>query len=95
MSASEARLDHGRVTPVIVAATGVGSDRDFGSCGWRSDRADASLSEIECSFVFGSDGGVEEVGVTQAHLSRDMPEQGHERLQRHASVDESGCVGVA
>ncbi len=41
------------------------------------------------------DGGVEQPPVAQAHLGRDVPEQGHQALQRDAGVDQGGGVGVA
>ncbi len=58
-------------------------------------RAEAVLGQVEGAFVLGADGGVEELRVAQAHLGRDVPEQGHQRLERDAGVDQGGGVGVA
>ena len=71
------------VTGMVVRPVGVGIG------------ADACLGEGECSFIFGSDGGVEEVRVAQAHLGGHVTEQCHEGLERDAGVDERCGVGVA
>lgn len=95
----EAGLDRGCVTPVItVAAAGAAAvvgDRDAGLAGGCGQGADPALGQVEGSFVFGSDGGVEEVRVAQAHLGGHVTEQGHEGLERHAGVDQRRGVCVA
>ena len=45
--------------------------------------------------VFGAHGRVEQPSVAQAHLGRDMAEQGHQALQGDTGVDQCGGVGVA
>jgi len=57
--------------------------------------ADAGLGQIQCSLVLGAHRGIEEPSVTKAHLGRDVPEQGHERLERYSGVDHHGGKGVA
>ena len=44
-------------------------------------RSDVAFRQVQCAFVFGAHGVVEEVGVAQAHLGGDVSEQGHQRLQ--------------
>ena len=55
----------------------------------------ACLGQVQRAFVLGTDGGVEQVPVAQAHLGGHVPEDGHQRLQRDAGVDQRGGVGVA
>lgn len=61
--------------------------------GWRQ-RADALFGQVERSFVFVTDGGVEQAPVAQAHLGRGVPEDDHEGLEGDAGVDQGGGVGV-
>jgi hypothetical protein len=57
----EASFDGCRVAPVAISGDG----NPFWSFG---ERADAGLGQIQCSFVFGPHGRVEQPPVLQAHL---------------------------
>ena len=97
----ESGLDDRSVAPfsVVVASAGascgVGGDGDHGLSGGCGHRPDTCLGEGERTLVFGSDGGVEEMRVAQAHLGGHVPEERHQGLERDTGVDERGCVGVA
>lgn len=55
----------------------------------------AYCGQVEGPFVLGSDGGVEQAPVAQAHLGGHVAEQHHQGLQGDAGVDQGGGVGVA
>ena len=53
-------------------------DRELG--GGRRQPSDVAFCQVQCAFVFGAHGVVEEVGVAQAHLAGDVSEQSDQRL---------------
>ena len=75
-----------------IRAAGDVGEREAGAPGGHGP--ETLFGQVEGTFVFGADGGVEELAVAQAHFRGDVPEQGHQRLQRHSGVDHGGGVGV-
>jgi hypothetical protein len=78
VAGGEPGLDERSITPVAII-----SDGDA----LRGQWPDAGFGQIQCSLVLGAHCGVEESTVTKAQLRRDVPEQGHERLERYSGVE--------
>ena len=73
-------------------AAGDVGEREAGAPGGHG--AESLLGQVEGAFVFGADGGVEQLAVAQAHFGGDVPEQGHQCLQRHSGVHQGRGIGV-
>ena len=90
VAAGQPGLDQRRVAPVPA---GDGGQGQLGPVAGQH-RAELGLGQGQCPLVFVADGGVEQPAIPQAHLRRDMSQQGHQGLQRAARVDQGGGIGV-
>ena len=68
---------------------------DDGLAGWGDGQGQPGAGLVHCFFVGDADGGGGQRGVAQGHLGGHVAEQGHQRLQRHARVDQACRICVA
>ncbi len=67
---------------------------DDGLAGRRDGQHHPGPGLVHRLLVGGADGGRGQRGITKGHLGGHVAEERHQRLQRHARVDQAGGVGV-